>query len=88
MMNQLPNQALWHAFRDGYRFTSVHGETFEMSTYDGGTLVLPSGRIVASDPLLGPWCQPFSVRVRPGEYPVSVAVAADDVALVMVRFRR
>jgi Protein of unknown function (DUF4241) len=83
----LPDPALWLAFRDGQRFHDRCGNPVEMHTIDGGTLVLPSGRIVASDPLLNPWCEPFSTRVRPGRYPVFCALARRDVAVVMVLFR-
>ncbi|MBM4069085.1 MAG: DUF4241 domain-containing protein [Planctomycetes bacterium] len=84
----LPDQALWDAFQDGHQFRTVDGRLFEMARQDAGTLVVPSGRIVACDPLQCPGCEPFSIRVRPGEYPLRVAMTADDLALVMVRFRQ
>ncbi len=87
-MNKLPNQSLWEAFQDGHQFRAADGELVEMDAHDAGALAVPSGRIVAADPLLNPWNQPFSIRVRPGEYPLHVATTADDVALVMVRFRK
>jgi hypothetical protein len=74
----IPGNALWHAFRDGSKF---------MLAGDAGAISLPSGRVVASDPLLDPWQPPFSTSVPPGNYPVHLALADDDVALVMVLFR-
>ena len=38
-------------------------------------LVLPTGRVVACDPLVFPESEAFTVTVAPGTYPVSLAVA-------------
>jgi hypothetical protein len=57
-----------------------------MRSADAGSLVLPTGRIVASDPLLNPWNHPFRTTVKPGTYPVHLALGDDDVALVMILF--
>lgn len=57
-----------------------------MQSTDAGSLALPSGRIVVSDPLLAPWKRPFQSQVTPGTYPVHLALGDDDVALVMILF--
>lgn len=51
----------WNAFRDGATFKlGGSGHVVTMKSEDAGSLALPSGRIVASDPFLDPWQPPFS----------------------------
>lgn len=84
---ELPDSALWRVFADGARIVHRPGRAVETArTRDAGWLNLPSGRIVASDPFLDPWNDPFSFRVAPGAYPVLLSTIDDDVALVMVAF--
>ena len=82
---RLPDIALWQAFTDGHRFATKNGETVSTRIADAGALVLPTGRIVVSDPILDPWNKPFSVVVPPGAYPVLLSLIRDEVALAMVR---
>lgn len=83
---QLPNQALWTAFEYGHRFETVGG-TIEMRCRDIGSLVLPTGRIVACDPQFDLVQTPFSVSVDPDEYPVFLALTdLPEIALLMVQF--
>lgn len=83
---RLPSVALWHAFADGHRFVTKHGEVLTTRIEDAGPLVLPTGSIVAGDPILDPWNKPFTVKVPPDSYPVLVSLIRDEVALVMVHF--
>jgi hypothetical protein len=82
---ELPDIALWHAFIDGHRFLTKN-EVVTTRIEDAGVLVLPTGRIVVSDPILDPFNEPFSVSVPSGNYPVLLSLIKDDVALVMVHF--
>jgi Protein of unknown function (DUF4241) len=83
---ELPHIALWHAFEDGHRFQTKDGESVTTRLVDAGSVVLPTGRIVVSDPILDPFNQPFTIAVPPGSYPVLLSLIKDDVALVMVNF--
>ena len=83
---ELPSNALWDAFTDGHRFQTVDGEIVTTRIMDAGGLVLPTGRIVVSDPILDPFNKPFSIAVAPNTYPVLLSLIKDDVALVMVNF--
>ena len=51
-----------------------------------GTLPLPSGAVIATDPLVQPDRAPFTRRAEPGEYPVTLYLAQDRVALAELRF--
>ena len=84
---EMPNSALWTAFRDGSKFDTVRGIE-ELHCRDVGSLVLPTGRIVACDPQFDLSQEPFSIRVAPGEYPVFFSLVGDvaEVALVMIQF--
>jgi hypothetical protein len=83
-----PRNALWQAFRDGASFRMAESDqTMTMRCEDAGSISLPSGRIVAADPILDPWRPPFSTSVPPGTYSVHLALADNDVALVMVLFQ-
>ena len=81
----LPDIALWHAFNDGHRFVTT-GETVTTRVENAAELVLPTGRIVVSDPVLNPFNEPFSVAVEPGAYPVLLSYIKDEIGLVMVYF--
>ncbi|MBD2105684.1 DUF4241 domain-containing protein [Nodosilinea sp. FACHB-13] len=68
------------AFRDGYQFQynlPYDGpQTVEFTTQSIGELVLPSGQLIACDPLLPPdlrYC--FTQTVKPGRYPVVLSLA-------------
>ena len=82
----LPDSSLWTAFQDGHRFDTVRGGV-EMRCHDIGSLVLPTGRIVACDPQFDLVQEPFSTRVAPDEYPVFLALTdLPEIALLMVQF--
>lgn len=83
---ELPSNALWDAFTDGHRFQTEDGEFVTTRIADAGALVLPTGRIVVSDPILDPFNKPLSVAVPADTYPVLLSLIKDDVALVMVSF--
>lgn len=77
----------WKAFEDGSNFRLFGGaRVVTMRSDDVGSLVLPSGFVVCSDPILDPWQRPFSTTVSPGAYPVHVALADGQPALIMVIF--
>ena len=83
-----PGNALWWAFEDGCEFRPNGSERIvTMHCEDAGSISLPSGRIVVSDPLLDPWRPPFSTTVLPRSYSVHLALGNDEVALVMVLFK-
>ena len=50
-----------------------------------GEVVLPSGRVVAADPLVNPDRPPFEQTVPPGRYPVTLFYAQGRNALAMLR---
>lgn len=84
---ELPSSALWNAFIDGCRIATENGSNI-LECHDIGSLVLPTGRIVACDPYFDVTQQPFTERVDCGNYPVFLAVDAESrtVALAMVQF--
>ncbi|MGA9174056.1 MAG: DUF4241 domain-containing protein [Thermoactinomyces sp.] len=56
-------------------FKSIEGQDKDFGTYTTevtqiGILSVPSGKIVACDPLVFPEQEPFSLEVKPGQYPV------------------
>jgi len=57
-------------FRAGFKSKEVSFYTVTM-----GELVLPTGRIVACDPLVGPDTHAFARTVVPGSYPVALSIA-------------
>ena len=67
---------------------SIKDATIEVHSI--GSLVCPTGRIVAADPLVFPESPAFNRSVPPGQYPVLLSVArfANDarVAFAMLRF--
>jgi Protein of unknown function (DUF4241) len=72
-------------FRPGtrYRWPDVPEGVIEV--VDGGMLHLATGRLVACDPFWGStierWCDPFTVTVAPGRYPVTLSGVRWDPAL-------
>lgn len=60
-------------------FQSTTGVDKDLGTYTTeirqiGTLSLPTGKIVACDPLVFPDSEPFALTVRPGAYPVCLHI--------------
>lgn len=51
-----------------------------------GHLPLPSGAVIAADPLVQPERAPFTRKVTPGDYPVTLYLADGRVALAELRF--
>ena len=55
-----------------------------------GKIKLPTGKIVANDPLIAEETEPFTICVTPGEYPVMLYVNHSDgdqrVAFAEIRF--
>ena len=70
--------------------TMPDGKAVTFDCYVLGQLRLPSGKIVAADGFIMFGAEPFTRSVKPGTYPVSVAVArlGDDqrIAFAQVRF--
>ena len=54
--------------------TTGHEGPLTIAHREIGRVRLPTGRIVASDPLMDPDVQPFARKLEPGEYPVRLAV--------------
>lgn len=50
-----------------------------------GELVLPTGKVVATDPLVFPERTPFERTVAPGRYPVEVYIAQHRIAIAVLR---
>ncbi|MER8010745.1 DUF4241 domain-containing protein [Streptomyces sp. NPDC094149] len=76
-MPMSPRDYAW-LFTPGSTFTYESGQTGVIHVADGGTLDLPTGRVVACDPFvyLGSGdMEPFTVTVAPGRYRVEAAVA-------------
>ena len=61
------------ALRPGPHTTGYEGP-LTLSHREIGRLRLPTGRIVAGDPLADPGVQPFARTLEPGEYPVRLAI--------------
>jgi hypothetical protein len=80
---------LSQAFVEGRKVKHGQGEAV-MTIKPVGTLVMPTGRIVACDPLVSPEYEPFTLGVAPGRYPVLLSVAQlgtdQRVAYAMLRF--
>jgi hypothetical protein len=58
----------------------------KISLVDMGLLDVPTGEIVAADPLVTPDRPPFARKVAPGRYPVVLYRAQGRTALAMLRF--
>jgi hypothetical protein len=63
------------AFRDGEGFHTSYLGKFHVECREVGQLVLPTGRLVACDPLVFPETRPFRKRVPVGRYPVVLSIA-------------
>jgi Protein of unknown function (DUF4241) len=82
------------AFREGSDFETEGPGKFAVTVREIGTLHLPSGNVVACDPLVTPERPPFTKIVPPGCYPVYVSIAkygddagADErIACAILRF--
>ena len=57
-----------------------------ITTITLGDVILPTGRIVAADPLVQPDRPPFVVTVPPGRYPVTLLEHGDGIAAAILRF--
>lgn len=67
----------YEAFAPGAQITSWMGDlTFSIHTV--ANLLLPTGRIVVTDPFVDPGAKPLGFAVPPGEYAVRIAVAHSD----------
>lgn len=83
----------YRAFDPTVEFSNSLG-TFRCEPRHIATLKLPTGRIVAGDPVVDLSTTPLDVAVPPGEYPVIVAIAPlesegerdERIACAMVRF--
>jgi hypothetical protein len=53
----------------------THGQHIKISRHGAGRVVLPTGAVVACDPLAFPETAPFATAIKPGEYPVVAWVA-------------
>ncbi|GMU65868.1 MAG: hypothetical protein AMXMBFR36_21420 [Acidobacteriota bacterium] len=70
---------------------SAGGEEHQFSVHQLGQVELPSGRLAASDPFVTPDPEPFPLSLKPGKYPVDIAVSQvsptdQRVAFARVRF--
>jgi hypothetical protein len=63
------------AFRHGARFRTDFLGEFHVECQEAGELAVPTGRLVACDPLVFPESAPFRKRVPPGRYPVLLSIA-------------
>lgn len=67
----------------------VAGKKLRISIVRAGTLRLPSGKIVACDPLVGQDRKPFVQAVLPGHYPVDLSLGYDKAdAIERILFAR
>ena len=57
--------------------SAIGARRMHISVVRAGTLYLPSGRLVACDPLLGKQKRPFIQTVLPGRYPVDLSLGQD-----------
>jgi hypothetical protein len=62
------------AFQTEQKLNTKYGEII-FTSYQIGELVLLSGKLVAGDPLTLLGCQPFTVNITPGRYPVTLSIA-------------
>ena len=58
----------------------------KVTTIKLGDVILPTGRIVATDPLVQPERKPFLVTVPPGRYPVTLLEHDGGIAGAIMRF--
>jgi len=83
------------AFQNGADFAQEGAAPFTVYTHIVGKLHLPSGKIVACDPLVFPDQKPYKGKVAPGTYPVLLSIARfrtkrndrdERIACAMLRF--
>lgn len=80
-------------FQDKAQFHTDGGRDVTISCREIGSLLVPSGRIVACDPFVYPDALPFTKQIKPGLYPVILSIACNHksgderVALAMLRIR-
>lgn len=87
MSTTVPHTDFDGAFTTGTVF--VHGEDrCATETLKRGTLVTPTGRLVACDVLRPERAQPFKRKVEPGKYPVDIACIDWATCALRVRFSR
>lgn len=67
----------FHAFRDFEDGTIIDGLGFDIVVHrrSVGTINLPSGQLIACDPLHALDTEPFALNLDPGQYPVHLLVA-------------
>jgi hypothetical protein len=63
------------AFRGGASFRTDFLGEFHVERRPVGRMIVPTGRLVACDPLVFPETRPFRKRVPPGKYPVVLSIA-------------
>ena len=87
-MELLPHTDFEGAFTAGTVFR--HGEIeWTMETAKWGTLVTPTGRLIACDVVGGPGrVKPFKRKVEPGKYPVDLSWNGTETCAMRVRFSR
>lgn len=80
------------AFIDGAVFVTTMREVqeeFEIEVKQAGDLVVPSGKIIAAEPVQLNWKEnqrPFSRSVDPGTYPVFISLANSSPACLLIKF--
>lgn len=86
-MHPLPHTDFDGAFTAGTVF--LHGkDKWRMETAKWGTLVTPTGRLVACDALGPGRVKPFKRTVEPGKYPVDLAWNGSTTCALRIRFSR
>lgn len=80
------------AFQDGATTTDAEGTVTTIRVQPLGELIVPTGAIVACDPLTAIEPTPFDIHITPGRYLVMASLAADAeddqrIACVMLRLR-
>ncbi len=80
------------AFTDGATVSDAQGTLATMRLAPLGDLAVPTGQLVACDPLASIEPKPFALRVAPGRYATVASVAAlsngdERIACVMLRLR-
>ena len=85
----LPPPKLWDAFRDGAQLR-MGNQHIRMRCQEVGAIHLPTGSIVACDPILNIHKRPFAQVVEPDSYDVFLAIADyghdERVAAAMILF--
>ena len=77
----MDRKSLTHSYQLAFtrgQTASIGGKHLRFSVVRAGTLHLPSGQIVACDPLVGHEREPFVQAVLPGRYPVDLSLGYDE----------